>query len=139
MKGNARLQSPSNQKAFEMYKVHHDAVTLACTIGANDYCLGEDAIPAIGVSASRGRDGTIHLTLSHCHHADGAGVAIVPPKGMVAGRLAGRVLTANAMDAHNTLDQPNKVAPAPFHGLQWREGRVVCELPPRSVAVLEQS
>ncbi len=51
--------------------------------------------------------------------------------------LSGRVLTAAAMNAHNTFDQPENVKPAPFTGVTLSADGFTATLPAKSVAVLE--
>jgi alpha-N-arabinofuranosidase len=50
-------------------------------------------------------------------------------------KASGRLLTGNALDAHNTFAEPERVRPAPvtFTG---KEGQLQIELPPKSVLVV---
>jgi alpha-N-arabinofuranosidase len=50
--------------------------------------------------------------------------------------VTGRVLTAPAVDAHNTFEAPNRVQPAAFGGATLRNSALTVQLPPRSVVVL---
>jgi alpha-N-arabinofuranosidase len=50
--------------------------------------------------------------------------------------VTGRILTAPAMDAHNTFDAPNRVQPAAFTGATLQDSSLKARLPPRSVVVL---
>ena len=47
------------------------------------------------------------------------------------------MLTAAAMNARNTFDEPSAVRPAPFTGVRVSGEKVTIELPPKSVVVLE--
>ena len=47
-----------------------------------------------------------------------------------------RVLTAPAVDSHNSFDQPHAVEPTAFAG-HVRNGALLFELPARSVAVVK--
>jgi alpha-N-arabinofuranosidase len=49
---------------------------------------------------------------------------------------AGRVLTAAAMDAHNTVQAPDAVKPAAIKGRR-EGGSIVLRLPPKSVSVVQ--
>jgi alpha-L-arabinofuranosidase len=55
----------------------------------------------------------------------------------VAAAVDGRVLTATAMDAHNSFDQPEVVKPAQFTGAKLERGELRLTLPAQSVLVLE--
>jgi len=50
-------------------------------------------------------------------------------------KVGGRVLTAPAMDAHNTFEAPEAVRPAPFTAARRSGERWVLDLPPKSVVV----
>ena len=48
---------------FEMYTVHQDATLLPSELQSADYEFGDKTIPAVSASASRDKDGKIHVTL----------------------------------------------------------------------------
>ena len=50
--------------------------------------------------------------------------------------VTGRVLTADAMDAHNTFDQPEAVKPAPFEGGEVAGNNLTVTLPAKSIVIL---
>jgi alpha-N-arabinofuranosidase len=50
---------------------------------------------------------------------------------------AGRVLTAPAMQAHNTFAAPDSVRPIPFEGVTLGGSTLTITLPAKSVAVVE--
>jgi alpha-N-arabinofuranosidase len=52
-------------------------------------------------------------------------------------RVSGRILTAEAMNAHNTFEQSDTVAPAGFEGGRLEEEQLTIELPPMSIVALE--
>jgi len=47
------------------------------------------------------------------------------------------VLTAAAINAHNTFDQPAVVKPAAFTGASIESGSLKATLPPKSVVMLD--
>ena len=57
-------------------------------------------------------------------------------QGVKANRLAGRVLTAPEMNAHNTFDQPESVKPADFSAFKTTPAGFTATLPSKSVVVL---
>lgn len=122
---------------FEMYTVHHDALMLPITeTSAAWYALGADSIRAVSASASRDRQGVVHVTLSNLDPTRPRAVS-AELRGVRATAVTGRVLTAPAMNALNTFEQPDAVKPASFVGAQVAGGRLTATLPPRSVVVLE--
>jgi alpha-N-arabinofuranosidase len=56
--------------------------------------------------------------------------------GVSARSASGEVLTAATVDAHNSFDRPNEVAPRPFAG-HSSAGVLLFDLPPKSIAVVE--
>ncbi|MNJ74102.1 Intracellular exo-alpha-L-arabinofuranosidase 2 [compost metagenome] len=50
--------------------------------------------------------------------------------------VAGTVLTADKIDAHNTFEAPNTVEPQAFNGFTLDGDQLTVELPPMSVTVL---
>jgi alpha-N-arabinofuranosidase len=120
---------------FEMYKVHQGASALPVAVESPDYVLGGAAIPAVSATASRDAAGTVHLSLVNTDPNRPAEVAcrISGPAGS---RARGRILTAAAMDAHNTFGRPEAVGPADFTGFSAGAGAATVTLPPKSVVAL---
>ena len=52
---------------FEMYKVHHDATRLPVELASPDYEFDGHEMPALSVSASRDKDGVVHVSLVNAH------------------------------------------------------------------------
>jgi alpha-N-arabinofuranosidase len=120
---------------FEMYTVHHDATLLPTDLDSPAYSLGKEQIPALHVSASQDRAKKIHLSLCNLN-PDQPVELPVELRGAKAQRLAGRVLTAPQITAHNTFDKPDTVRPADFAGYKLTEQGFAVTVPPKSVVVL---
>jgi alpha-N-arabinofuranosidase len=122
---------------YEMYTVHHDAVLLPLTVvDASRYGLGADSVPAVSATASRDRRGVMHVTMSNVDPTRPRTVTASIRGASVTG-VTGRVLTADAMSAHNTFEKPDAVKPAPFTGARVSGGALTVNLPPKSIVVLE--
>ncbi|GAH21476.1 unnamed protein product [marine sediment metagenome] len=52
-------------------------------------------------------------------------------------KAAGRVLTAEVMNAHNTFEKPDAVTPAEFKNVEIKNGKILATIPSKSVVVLE--
>jgi len=120
---------------FEMFTVHHDATLLPVELRSPDYEFGGEKIPAVSVSASRDREGRVHVTLCNLNPHVPVDVAATIV-GLSAGSLTGRVLTAAAMTAHNTFQEPDAVKPVAFTGARRTAEGFAATLPPKSVVVL---
>jgi alpha-N-arabinofuranosidase len=121
---------------FEMYKAHQDATLLLTDTSCVLYEHGDGSIPAISVSASRDDEGRVHLSL--CNLDPGRQMSVsCELRGMKPTAATGRILTAEAMNAHNTFDQPEQVKPAPFDGVTFTDNTLLFDLPAKSIVVLE--
>jgi len=115
---------------FDMYQPFMGAAPYAATVSGPEYRNGNSHMPMVDVSAARGKDGKLVLSIVNTNpdHA----VQVVTN---LTGTAQGRILTAIAMDAHNTFGQPNLVHPVPFHG-STEGGKLSFDMPAKSVAVV---
>ena len=121
---------------FEMYKVHQDATLLPLDLKSADYSFEKDRIPAVSMSASRDKAGKIHVTLCNLDPRN-ANTLTIDLRGAKAARVSGRILTADAINAHNTFEKPEAVKPADFSAAKLTASGFEVRLPPMSVVVLE--
>lgn len=121
---------------FEMFKAHQDGTLLPVELQSPDYTLGEKKIPLLSASATRAKDGSaVHLSLANTSPSEPATLA-VKLAGIAPKSVAGRVLTAPTLDAHNTFAAPDAVQPAAFAGATLRGDTLEVKLPAKSVVVL---
>lgn len=120
---------------FDMYQPHHDAARLPISLEAGAYTRDGESIPAVSASASR-KDGRMHLTLTNMDPNEPRTVR-ASIRGEDVSTVAGRILTADAMNAHNTFEAPNTVTPASFDGARLDGDMLTIELPPKSIIALE--
>ncbi|GAM05650.1 hypothetical protein MBENS4_2648 [Novosphingobium sp. MBES04] len=121
---------------FEMYKPWQDATVLPIDIQTPTYKVGDYTLPAVSGSAVKGKDGKIHVGLSNAD-AKEANTVTIALDGVKAGKVSGRILTAGAINAHNTFENPEAVKPAAFNGARVKGGTLTVTLPAKSVVVLE--
>jgi len=121
---------------FEMFKVHQGGTFLPVEIQSPDYAFGQDKIPMVSASATRAADrSAVHLSLANT--SPGRPVTVsVKLAGITPASAAGRMLTAAAMNAHNTFAAPDTVKPAAFGGATIRGDTLEVALPAKSVVVL---
>ncbi|MGC8742691.1 MAG: alpha-N-arabinofuranosidase [Verrucomicrobiia bacterium] len=133
-KGEKMIVTPTYH-VFEMYTVHHDATMLPTELTCEDYTFDNTPIPAINVSASRDSSGKIHVSL--CNFNPNKAIELecqIPDKKI--NEISGRVLTAEAMNAHNTFENPENVKPAEFKDFKITEKGFTTKLPAKSVVVI---
>ena len=133
--GEKMLLTPTCH-VFEMYKVHHDALLLPLDLQCEQYRCGEESIPALSASATRDDGGSIHITLSNLDPQKDAELAC-ELRGVQVQNVMGRILTAGAINAHNTFEQPEAVHPVPFEEVTLNRGTLALKMPAKSVVVLE--
>jgi len=120
---------------YEMYTVHHDAQLIPCTLESTPYVMGPDKIPNLSASASKSKEGRLHLTLCNLNPRLAQEVAC-RVQGAQVGQITGRVLTAPEITSHNTFDRPETVKPADFKDFRATADGFSVTMPPRSVVVL---
>ena len=118
---------------FEMFKEHQGGTVLPVELGSPSYTLGEQSLPAVSASASRSEDGTVILSLACTHPTESATITV---SGLSGGKITGRVLTADTIQAHNTFEAPAAVQPVPFTDFAASGDTLTVTLPAKSVAVL---
>jgi alpha-N-arabinofuranosidase len=122
---------------FEMFKVHQGGTVLPVDLASPDYEFEGKRIPAISASATRAADGrAVHLSLVNTNPNRTAPLRVaIAGFGPTSAR--GRVLTAPAMQAHNTFAAPDTVVPVPMEGVGLAAGALQVRLPAKSVAIVE--
>jgi alpha-N-arabinofuranosidase len=135
--GPKMLLTPSYH-AFEMLKVHQDATRLPVVLESPQYRVGDRAMRALSVSASRDKAGVTHVSIVNVHATSPVALTCELP-GVKAAKLAGRVLSAEKLDAHNTFEAPDQVKPQVFGGAMLEGGKLRATLPAHSLVVLELS
>ena len=121
---------------FEMFKVHQGGTWLPVELQSPDYVFGQEKIPMVSASATRAADGSaVHLSLANTSPGQAVTLAVTLA-GLAPKSVAGRVLTAPAMNAHNTFEAPDAVQPAAFDEASLEGGTLEVTLPAKSVVVL---
>jgi alpha-L-arabinofuranosidase len=133
--GNKLVLTPTYH-VMEMYTVHHDATMLPIDIKTEDYKVGTEKLPAVSVSASKDKQGKVHISLVNIDARQTNDVS-VNVKGLITSTITARILTAPTLQSHNTFDKPANVAPAPFNKFTRNQDNLTVTLPPFSVVVLE--
>ena len=133
--GDKMLLTPTYH-VFEMYTVHHDALRLPITLEAGKYTYGDRSMPAVSATASRDAAGRMHITFTNVD-PNQARTINASIRGQAVTQVSGRVLSAEAMNAHNTFDKPDVVKPTTFTGARLAGTTLTVTLPPKSIVSLE--
>jgi alpha-N-arabinofuranosidase len=99
-----------------------------------DYVFGENKLPAECAGRRTSREdprfnlqfGSQRVNKIDCEF-----------RGVEVKKVSGRVLTAPAMNSHNSFDSPNVVKPETFKDVSLSGGKLTATLPAKSVVVFE--
>jgi len=120
---------------FHMFRPFQDATFLPTDLQTPRYTLGSTSVPTVSISAARTPSGAIVVALVNLDPGKDVPVALSLP-GAAPRTVKGEVLTAAALDAHNTFEKPDAVHPARLTGAALKSGKLSLTLPAKSVAVL---
>jgi alpha-N-arabinofuranosidase len=115
---------------FDMYVPFQGATPYPATVSKVRYTSGGVDLPMVDTSVARATDGTLWMSLNNLDPNRAARVAT-----NLNGTARGRILTATAMDAHNTFDNPAAVQPAVYSAGSVG-GKLTFDLPAKSIVVV---
>ena len=121
---------------MEMYNVHQDATMIPMTISGSDYVLGNQKLAAISASASKDKNGVMHISLVNIDAGKSQEV-IIEIRGEKYTTITGRILASGKLQDYNSFENPGKISPAVFKNYKQTNSQISVTLPPFSVVVLE--
>ncbi len=121
---------------MEMYNVHQDALMLPVTITSSDYAMGDKKLKAVSASASRDKNGVVHISLVNIDSRNEQDVNINLGN-ITAKSFSGRILHSANLQDHNNFSDPLKVKPTAFTNAALNGNNLLVKIPPFSVVVLE--
>lgn len=133
--GPRMLRTPTYW-VFDMYKVHQGATVIPLKFDPGEYEVDGKSVPRVSATASRPEDGDkINISLVNTHPTEAVTISC-PIQGTRYASVSGRILTADAVDAHNTFDKPDQVSPKPFNNAKLSNNQLQVILPPKSIVAL---
>jgi alpha-N-arabinofuranosidase len=133
--GDKILLTPTYH-AFDMYKVHMDAVKLPLLLECDNFTIGRNSIPAISASASINAEDKIHISLCNIDPNKEQKISL-ELRGFSPKSVSGQIITSGSMQDHNTFDSDDKVQLKPFSDAVISRSNVTVTLPSKSVITLE--
>lgn len=121
---------------MKMYNVHQDAELLPLDIQNVAYKNGTAELPAISASASKDKNGAIHISLTNID-ATNTHTVKLSLRGAALKDVSGTILSSAKLQDYNSFDNPDKIKPAAFRGFTKSADQLTVNLPPFSVVVLE--
>jgi alpha-N-arabinofuranosidase len=120
---------------FHMYKPFQAATSLPIDIETSTYAHDKWSVPQVSASAAKTKDGSLVIGLTNLDPHKTASVSALI-SGAQAKQVRGEVLTADAMDAHNTFENPDAVHPVAFDSAKLTGNTLSVTIPAKSVVVL---
>ena len=121
---------------FKMYKVHQDATLIPIDLSASEYKMDQNSLPSLSASASRDKEGKLHLSIVNLDPNRPAEVSTTV-SGSTVKNITGEILTASTMNAMNTFDNPSAIKPGAFSSYKLQGSQLTLSIPAKSVVVLE--
>ena len=121
---------------LKMYNVHQDAQLIPVTFESPEYTFNGESLPAVSVSASKNKNGEVHISLVNIDLKQERSVNI-NVSGLGIKKISGTVLKSDKVQNHNTFDHPNNLEPVEFDNFKLKKGQLEIKLAPYSVVVLE--
>ena len=135
-RGAEMLLTPTYH-VFRMYNVHQGATYVPVEYECGQIpTVSGWAAPELSVSASRDEAGRLHISMVNpcLDRPQSIELNFDAFKG---GAIRAEILTAPAPQAHNDFGREPAVSPAPFKGYRIKNGRVIVNLPPASIVVMQ--
>jgi len=121
---------------FDLFKVHQDANLLLVSFASPDYAYNGNKIPAVNVSASKDKNGIVHISLVNTDPHHSIDISTTLP-GFQFNSISGQLLHAANFTDINSFEVPNLVRPEAFNGFKKDAGHISIKLPALSIVVLE--
>jgi len=121
---------------LNMYKVHQNAQLIPITFDSSKYEVNGENLPAISASASKNKNGEVHISLVNIDLNEEQSVTI-DVSGLGVKKITGTVLKSDKIQNHNTFESPNKLKPVEFKDHKFKKGQLEIKLAPYSVVVLK--
>jgi alpha-L-arabinofuranosidase len=121
---------------MEMYNVHQDAVMIPVSVTSNDYSFEGKTLKAVSASASKDKNGIVHISLVNIDAHNSQDVTI-DLGDLQTKTVTGRMLRSDKIQDHNSFENPNKVKPQAFSDAAMNGKNLTVKIPAFSVVVLE--
>jgi len=134
--GDKMILTPTYH-VLEMNKEHMDAENLNVFMAPEGDTRNakERSYPTLSISASR-KEGKYLLSVTNADPEKGNNVSI-DLRGDSVKKIASRILKGDALNSHNSFDQPEAVKPVEFKDYKLDNSKLTIKMPARSFATFE--
>ncbi len=131
-RGDQMVLTPTYH-VFRMYNVHQDATYLPLTCDSKSFTDGNGReCPIVDATASRDAEGKVHVTITNTDLAEGAEVTVDLGKS-VKENICAEILTSINIQDHNDFGNGSPVVPVAFTDYKVKNGRLVVNMPAKSI------
>jgi alpha-L-arabinofuranosidase len=134
-KGKEMILTPTYH-VFNMYKVHQGATYLPLNLISDKINVRDNrTVPFISATASKDKNGIIHISLSNVDADEYQEVSIELP-GVKVNNISGQILTSNNLTDYNSFENPNVIKPQDFKDAKMTKSLLKVKLPAKSIVTL---
>ncbi|WP_113654673.1 alpha-N-arabinofuranosidase [Pedobacter namyangjuensis] len=120
---------------FDMYKVHQDAMLLPISFESPSYVLNGKKIPAVNASASKDKNGVVHISFVNLDNS--RSIEVNTDLGNINfSKADGQILTSANVNDYNSFTQPDKIKLNTFSGATKNGNKLSVTLPAHSIVTL---
>ena len=135
-KGKDMVLTPTYY-VFKMYNVHQDATYLPLDLNCEIMDVRDNRkVPMVSATASKDKDGKIHISMSNIDAENAQEVTINLPD-VKAKKAVGEILTSANLTDYNSFENPNNIKLAPFKEVKINKGVLKIKLPAKSIVTIE--
>jgi alpha-N-arabinofuranosidase len=120
-----------------MYKVHHDATLLPIDLTCEDYSYDGMTLPSISASASKDKEGRIHVSLTNIDMHKDRSIEIDLRGTDNLTNAVGEIITAPNENDYNDFGQHEKVNIQKFSSFSLQNNILKVNMPAKSVVTIE--
>lgn len=120
---------------FKMYSVHQDATLIPTNIKTGTYKMDGKSVPTINASASI-KNGVMSITFCNLNPNNSEKIEISVPEGDFAS-ATGQIITADNINDYNDFGKRESVSLMEFDVPKPKDGKLVFEVPSKSVALVQ--
>lgn len=134
---NEKILLTPTYHIFKMFKVHQEANLLQSNVSTADYQYGTESIPGVNVSASKDKDGKIHVSIVNLNSKKAMPASLIL-NGSAIKQIKGEILTSASFTDYNSFDDADKISTKEFKNFKKEKNNSISlELPPLSVVTIE--
>jgi len=122
---------------FKMYKVHQDATLLPIDVTCEDYSYDGMTLPSVSASASKDKEGRIHVSLTNIDPHKDRIVEIDLRGSNNLSNASGEIITSPNENDYNDFGQQEKVNIQKFSSFSIKNNILKVNLPSKSVVTIE--